>query len=440
MKFVLKRILAAVLVAVITLSVCSCSPFEADIDSLITPPNPSGELGEIKRTLDKFIAPSAQVKHPTEGEYLSPIVTKDIDGDGVDEAFAFYATTDDSKITMHMTFIGKDDDEWSVKSDSAVSAAGITKLSFADIDGDGTLEPIAGWSLYGDTDIAVTVHDLTDDVLVQRMSERCSFFLVCDLDGDGTENIITNHLSTADKTAVAKVFSMTTSGVTELGSCSLDGGVNSYNTPIVSTLTDGRPAVYLDAVKGKGMITEVIFFDNGHLKNGFIDTATLVTSATWRDTMATLYDFNSDSIPEIPLTTVLPTTAVGEENVYITRWCSFDGSDMFVTATALMNYADGYYILLPEKLKTVPFTITRRIDMRLRTVYLWNEEEGTEGAELLRIKAVARDEWDKNKAARGEYTEVNRNESTVIAVMISSYAGQEAITANETKKMIGFIK
>ena len=440
MLSIVKKALAVFLVCAVCLSLCSCSVFNSDIDSLISPPTPSGELGLIKRALNKYVGTEAEMKHPTDGEYLTPIVTRDIDGDGTDEAFAFYSTTEDTKITMHMAFISKKDGKWQVRNDSQISAVGVIRLSFSDLDLDGTLEPIIGWSLYGATDIKLTVHDLSGDVLIQRLEEQCSLFLVVDLDNDRIPNIFTSHLNLADKTAVAKVFTMTETGVAETGSCALDGDISSYSTPVVSTLTDGRPAIYLDAAKGSGMITEVIVFEGEHLKNAFIDAGTTVNSATFRETAVAISDFDGDGIPEIPLMTALPSNDVSSDKEYITRWCSFGGTDLFVKATALMNYTDGYYILVPEKLKSVPFTVTRRVDTKLRTIYLWDTVESRPTDELLRIRTVTAEEWDKNSASRGEYFEVTRNSDTVITAMISSYAGEQAVSVNEVKKIIGFIK
>ncbi len=436
-----KRAVSVLLCGAVALSLCSCSVFDSDIDSLLVPPSPSGELGEIKAVLDDYnSARSVDYKHPTEGEFLSPIITKDIDSDGTDEAFAFFSSNENEQITMHLAFISKRDGEWAVRGDCTVSASNVANITFADLDADGALEAVTGWSMYGGTGKQVTVHDLSGDTLVQRLNEECNFFLIADLNKDSIENLYTSYLSLAENTAVAKVFSIDNTGVSELGSCSLDANVASYSTPIVASLADGRPAVYIDAVKGNGMITEVVYFEDGQLKNGFIDSLTLSNNATYREGLTPVYDFDADGIPEIPLVTALPSSHTEPEPSYVTRWCSFDGQNLFVKATAVMNYTDGYYALIPDKLKNAQFTITRRSDMRLRIISLWDAEKSLPADELLRIKAVAASEWDEKDAPHGDYYEVTRNSDTVIAVMISSYAGDAALTVNEVKKMIGFIK
>ncbi len=439
MKMLIKRAVCLVLAAVLSLSLCSCSLFDADISALISPPSPKGELGEIQKALISHAGDNFSLEHPASGEYLSPIITKDIDADGENEAFAFYSTAEAGSITMHLAFINDDDNGWQTCSDTTITAGGVDKIEFSDIDNDGILELLVGWSLYGDIDKQVAIYDLAKGVLVQRLIEEYSFFLIADINNDSNDNLLVAHHDSTDKTAVAKLFSIKSDNISEIGSCELDGGVTEYKTPLVSTLANGKTAVYVDAVKGSGIITELIYHDGTLLKNAFIEQGSNVNLATQRDAEFTLLDFDNDGRPEIPFNTILPGTA-DTYPAYITLWCTFDGTSLYSKGAAMMNYIDGYYVLLPESWKSDRITVSKLVDSKLRIFSLWDTETSAAGNELLRIKAVPIDQWDKSAEAHGEYEELLRSDTYVIAALISSYAGDEAITSAQLKNMIGLIK
>ncbi len=439
MKKLLKKAACLALAAVLCVSLCSCTLFDADISALISPPSPKGELGQIQKALIAHAGEKFSFAHPSSGEYLSPIITKDIDNDGENEAFAFYSTADAGSITMHLAFINDDDNGWQTCSDTTITAGGVDKIEFSDIDNDGVLELLVGWSLYGDIDKQVAIYDLAKGVLVQRLIEEYSFFLIADINNDNNNNLLIAHLDSTDKTAIAKLFSIKDDNIFEIGSCELDGGVTEYKTPIVSTLANGKTAVYVDAVKGSGIITELIYHDGTLLKNAFIEQGSNINSSTQRDAEFTLRDFNGDGRPEIPFNTILPGTA-NTYPAYITLWCEFDGTKLYSKGAALMNYIDGYYVMLPDGWKSDNITVSKLVDSKLRIFSLWDAKNSKAGNELLRIKAVPIEEWDKSNEARGDYQEMLRSDNHVIAALISSYVGDSAISSAQLKNMIGLIK
>ena len=82
--------------------------FVFDTDNILSPPELSGELKPIQQALVDSIKGEYTLKYPTYGEIKSAVVTEDLDGDGIKEAFAFYSTSDSEETMMHLNVIVKD--------------------------------------------------------------------------------------------------------------------------------------------------------------------------------------------------------------------------------------------------------------------------------------------------------------------------------------------
>ncbi len=392
----LKRILYLLLTVAICCSFSSCSILETDGDALLSPPRLEGELYYIQEALIDYAGEEITLKYPTSGDYRSAFVLRDINGDGREEAFAFYSKTEDSTVTMHINVLSKED-EWKTKGDIGVVGSGIEKVVFGDLAGDGVEEISVGWSIYGSVDRQVGIYSFDGNMLTQRTMENYTDFLSIDIDDDKTNELFVINLNLTDKTAIAKAISVNEQGVEEKGVVALDGSVSSHYAPVLSKLADGRPAVYIDAVKGSGSLTEIVWFEEDGLKS-VCDSKTAVTSLTYRPSVVVSRDFNNDGVLDIPLQSLLLSTKDKEDfdKVYVTDWSNFDGKEIKTVVSAFMNYSDGYYITIPEGRKD-RLHLARKTDSRLRIFYSYDPKTGTQGAEVFRVLVLSQVDFDAGK-------------------------------------------
>lgn len=392
----LKRLLCLILTVALGCSFSACSFLESDGDELLSPPRLEGELYYIQEALIDYAGEEITLKYPTSGDYRSAFVLRDINGDGREEAFAFYSKTEDSTVTMHINVLVKDE-EWRSKGDIGVVGSGIEKIVFSDLAGDGVEEISVGWSIYGSVDRQVGIYSFDGNMLTQRTMENYTDFLALDIDEDKKNELFVINLNLTDKTAVAKAFSVNEQGVEEKGVASLDGSVTSHYAPVISKLSDGRPAVYIDAVKGSGSLTEIVWFEDGGLKSVY-DSKTAATSLTYRSSVVVSRDFNNDGVLDVPLQSLLLSTKDKEDfdKVYVTDWSSFDGKEIKTAASAFMNYSDGYYITIPESRKD-RLHLARKTDSRLRIFYSYDPETGTQGNEVFRVLVLSQTDFDAGK-------------------------------------------
>lgn len=423
----LKRAVLIICCLWLTITLCGCDFITADTAELLSPPTLSGDIKPIAEVI-KNTAPSGHImKYPSRGDYRSAVIREDIDADGTLEAFAFYSVTDGEVITMHLNFISNKDGVWSSVAVGQIVAAGVDKVEFSDLDGDGVEEIIVGWQIYGTSEMQLGVYSMSDKALTQRMLQKYNHFTACDLDSDSRNEIFVIKLS-ATEANTASLYSLNENGVTELSSCMIDKTANTVGEPRIDTLSTGKPAVYIDVIKGVGAVTEVLFIEKGVLVNPLIDSETGETLATLRSVSFGLEDINEDGILEIPVQMDVPSVAHSDfnEKLYLTNWCSFNGETLTNQMTTMINVNDGYYFTLSSKW-VGNIAILKDTTNRIREIYLYNPKRMTVGSSILYLRAIKKKEWESGKYRDDGFTEIMESENDVFVCKISAEGKKQGL-------------
>jgi hypothetical protein len=266
------------------------------------------------------------------------------------------------------------------------------------------------------------------------MLQKYTDYIVCNLDMDNKNEVLVIDFNSAELKNTASLYTINDDGMTQLGSCSLDGKVQSVGEPVLSQLSSGKNAVYIDCVKGLGAITEVIYFENGQLLNTLYDSELQENSKTLRSVSFTTYDINNDGILEIPVQENVPSVAGAEvtEKLYLTKWCSFNGEALTNQLTTMINVLDGYYYILPQKW-VGNIAILKDTDNRIREVYSYNNEDLTVGESLLYLRAFTKKEWQSGKYENLGLTEISQDDKSVFCCKISEKAKLEGLSVEAIK-------
>ena len=71
----------------------ACTPIDANIEDLLSPPRINQRQTQVEQALSQHIRLGAiQYQYPQDGDYRSPIVFRDMNGDGLMEAFVFFTS------------------------------------------------------------------------------------------------------------------------------------------------------------------------------------------------------------------------------------------------------------------------------------------------------------------------------------------------------------
>jgi len=435
-----KRIMALIITGVLTFMLCGCDGLGITDDELLSPPKAQGVYGVINDVLKKSVTEKYTLKFPSSGEYRSAIVLKDINNDGVEEAVAFYTTTTDNTVSVHINLIANINGEYKSVGNSKIVGSGVERLEFCDLGGDGKQEIIVGYYVFGKVDKQVAVYEYSANTLTQRALEKYSEFVACDLDGNGTSGLLITSLDTVQKTASAKLLQVGETGITQLGACLMDGNVTSYYKPVISKLPDGRLAVLVDAVKGASMITEVLYYEKEGLKNAFFDPEQSSTVATYRESLVASRDIDGDGSVEIPMLSAMPTpkNIADTEGVSLTKWCIPSEDRLIVKRAMLINYIDGYSIDIPDN--WVNICVAKKTDSRQRIIYTYDPETALAGEEILRIQTVAEKTWESEEFDKGEFTLLKKGNGLVYAYKMGKQTGATKITHEKLQEIFTLIE
>ena len=414
----------AVLVVICCLLCCGCSGEVADIYGSISPPKPSGELYHIQKALEVYVNGKIQLVYPSSGDYRSAIITKDITGDGKYEAFAFYSTkTDDKSTVMHINYIMQSEGKWNSVADIQVTASGVESVEFVKLDNGATPKLIVNWNRFSSLEKQLSVYSIDTGVLTEVASIPQSVYSTCDFDGDGIYEVIAVYMDVNTSVAGATYMALTERGFDEKGRCAADPYITAYRTPKITKLTDGTQALFIDAEKASGMVTEVFYIKNGTIRSAFDNTAGNENLKTLRASKAISQDINGDGCLDIPTTTRLPSVP-GEEqadSVYMTTYNSFDGEVLTPLSYAVINYSDGYNMFIPESWVN-NFTVIRNVQYRERIMYRWDPEDSSLGEEIMRLEVVTLNDWSTKAEHYSQYHEILRSGEDIFAVKFSNSA------------------
>jgi len=433
-----KKILLGIFIFMLMFCLCGCDLFTIDIAELLSPPALSDDLKQISKAIADSAEGDYKLQYPQSGEYRSAVVQKDIDGNGTNEAFAFYSITDGEVVTMNINVVSNNKEGWKSAGKQAIIASGVHRVDFCDLDEDGISEILVGWQIYGTSEMQLAVYSFKDDTLSQRMLTKYTHFVTCNLDDNKTTEILIIDLDTNKSQNTASLYGLSDTGVVLVGRCALDSKVQSFGHPVVSELSSGKKAVYIDSVKGIGAITEVLFYEKGKLLNPLYDELSAETSLTLRSVSFATKDFNDDGVLEIPVQLDVPSVSKSEvaEKLYLTNWCSFNGEILTTQVTSMINVLDGYYYNLPANL-VGNIAILKDTDNRIREIYQYDTEEMAVGSSLIYIRAINKKNWEKGVYDALSLIKIGESENSVIACRISKTATDMGITLEKVKSNFG---
>lgn len=432
----LKKAICMVLVCLISVAFCGCDTFTADTDELLAPPRLSGEMYPIRLALDKATGGNYTLKYPSDGDRRSAVMLEDLDGDATFEAFAFYSTVEDEQSKMHINVIRFIDGEWKSVASQSIVGGGVERVEFADLNADGTKEILVGWEIYGSSDLKLAVYSLDGNVFSQRMLQQYTSFACCDLDENGQEEIFVQHLDVAAATNRAMLFVIDDSGVLQTAGCNMDSTVKMAYPPVLSELSSGQSAVYIDEIKGAGCITEVLFLEKGELVNRLLDGDAAENVATLRPLGILSQDINGDGIIDIPVASDLPNAdATSNEKLYYMNYSNFTGETLTVKSVSIVNQLDGYRVTVPS-VWLGRIAVYKDTDKRIRTIFAYDNGQVNTSLRIAQICAV-----DKAKSdSYSDWIKLGEKDSTVYFGKITEGDDNRCISEIELKALFNISK
>lgn len=435
-----KRILAAAaLTMAVLLSGCGSLELALNPQELYSLPELPAKYTALNQQINAILETGAEYAAPTSGTNIQPVQLADLDGDGREEAVAFFRKSDDEKPLKIYIFSTMGGDSYQQSTVIEGSGASVYSVVYNDLDGDGRVELIVGWKVNAELQ-ALSVYTLRDNgpeellrsvsyvkyavADMNRDEKQELVILRADEEGDGLADYYSWQDGELALQSPARI-SMTMADLSQQGRLT------------VGTLEDETPALFVTGVtEWSGAITDILAVRNGELNNIVLSELTGVSGEVWPFCGLYPADIDGDGLTEIPCP-VLPDE---ESPIQRVDWRRFelDGEG----AVALSTYhsmEDSWYLHLPDSWRGSILT-ERSAGSGENTVTFYIEENGERGAAALRISAIT-GAGREVKATRGNRFLLSRQKTTIYtAELPEAGAGwAHAMTADEVREAFKLI-
>ena len=262
----MKKILLAAAALLLALLCAACSgPMGGSVEELLEAPKLSQSQTLVMEELNRYIGGSAKLQYPRRGEFLSPFVFKDINGDGVDEAVVFYGDegSESKNKYVRVALLAQEDGKWAVLWDEEGLGTEVEAVSFSSMYGPDTATLIVGYASANLKDKFLAVYTYKEDEhTMQKVDERSySEYALADFTGSGTDDLVVLSSLTQPGPMEVSLLTVRDGELQPVTSLSLDSLLQDC-AGIYTSLSNGQFSLVVDGnTSGGTLASEQFYFD-----------------------------------------------------------------------------------------------------------------------------------------------------------------------------------
>lgn len=401
----------------VLLSGCS-SIIGMDTQAMISPPKANADQQAIHKLLQGNHSEAVTLVYPKSGDHRSAITMHDFTGDGVEDAIGFILL----ETGLEVQFLSKNDNGWALLARFQNTATQVDRISFADLDGDGTDNVLIGWGNTSAQAVPATlcVYSFTDERLQEiPVEQRYDSMVMTDFNSDDVNEIFLVQRATTSQDgsaevipAVASLLSLKNGSVDLLSQLHMDNSIVRFSNMSFGLLSRDLLGIAVDGMKADSSMTTQIFYMN-EMGNLTIFPASPNSSDTVnpfsRPERLTFgaRDINGDGMLEIPVVTrqaVMAEGTVADSTSYLVNWYNFNPkleNSYIKTSYALMNSAENYMFKPPGWLSTeiIAYNDSALRAVTYSTIIHSTGEDGSEvpliGSAIFTIRVFSQTAWEE---------------------------------------------
>ena len=430
--------------SVLPLSACTAPKLTLDPEELYALPELPERYTALNKQLSAIQESGAEYAAPVSGSNIQPVQMVDLDGDGREEALAFFRQSDGEKPLKIYVFTDNGD---SYAQTAVIEGSGLAvySIAYSDMNGDGRMEIIVGWRVSMELQ-ALAVYALEPDGARELMRTNYVKYAVADLNSDGTQEM-TVFRADQDGVGAADCY-VWKNGTLALGSTirvsMTMAELSQQGKVTVGTLRSGEPALFVTGVADSARaITDVLLLRNSELSNSVLSLTTGVSRESSRFRSLYPMDINGDGITEIPRTVPL---SPGEQETDVSQrvdWISYDAAG--TASRVLSTYhamEDGWYLQLPEGwAESILVGRSDSTDETSVTFYMESDAEDDQGyAALLRITALSGSNRERLAVRTGRFI-LGRNDGVIYVgeLLKGNEEWDHSVTEDEVRNAFSLI-
>ena len=417
-----KYLRLALLGGLISLLLTGCM-LSYSVEELYVLPKLPEEYQTLSEQIAAILAGGAEYAAPTAGNNLQSVQLVDLDGDGEEEAVAFFRSNSEEK-PLKIYIFRASDEAYQQTSIIEGSGTSIQSIRYVDMDGDGVKEILVSWRVSAEVQ-ALELYSLRDLAapLVSTAYTRCE---TADLDDDGfLELVVVRSDGSETGGSAADYYDWDAEGQSlQLRSTAkLSMTVAELQWMQTGALAGGGAAMFLTGVVTGGeetarTVTDILTDQQGELTNIVRSGSTGVSTEIFRHLNLQPTDVDGDGAMDVPMPAQLPGTTE-EEPYWKIYWRSYnaDGSPAREIIT-YHNQADSWYLLIPEEWDT-HFTVRQaNASAAEHSTIFYSVSGGQPDKELLTICTLTGSDREV-QASRGGWVMLRRQAGSIYTLALT---------------------
>ncbi len=408
------------------LLLCGCTP--RTVNDLYSLPKRSQAYSNLQSAIDGAMV-GMEYAAPDSGENQQTVQQADLNGDGLDEYLLFARGSGEKP--LRILIFSRSDDHYNLVSTIENAGFSFEQVEYVDIDHRPGREIVVGCRVSEQVLRNLTVYTFDGDEPQQLMSANYAKFLTCDLDSDGSSEVMVLQPgeTEADK-GVAVHYRFRNDEMERSREINLSESVENVKRIMASTLQSGENAVYVaGAVNENAIITDVFAMKYGEFTNISFSNESETSVQTLRNYYIYADDIDNDGVLELPsLITMVPLNQQRmSERQYLIRWYAMDlwGKETDKCYT-YHNFAGGWYLELNRELADF---ITVQQEGNVYSFYLWDVDFAN-ARELLQIYALFGPNREDAAIEDGRFI-LYRGDGVVYAAKLEQAAYEQALSQEE---------
>lgn len=302
-----RRVPAALLPALL---LCACSGVGGgNVETLLRAPQLTGQASAVQRALTGYLGSSANVtfKYPASGDFLSPFLFGDWDGDGAQEAAALYTTADMANVSLAV-LEAEGDSGWRVTQTAEGLSGEVESVTTAHLRDADSLQMLVGYgSAQGDR--YLVVYNYSAETLQTVISQSYTDMLLTNITGNADTQDLVLALPGEGENAGINLQLLTNTEDGFRSTQTLEIGVGQFTACAALHAGSGQAGPYLVVDGWSGAAASSLFssfvtynsetgFLNSWLPDGLDDP---YTETVRYDTSLTSRDINGNGAIDIPV-------------------------------------------------------------------------------------------------------------------------------------------
>lgn len=336
----------SLLIAALLLSGCTMRT----VDEMYRLPRRSETDDYLQSAIDAAMA-DLNYAAPIAGENQQTVQMADLDGDGEVEYIVF--ARDSVNKAIRILIFDQEDSAFTLQSVIESHGAAFEQVEYVNIDAKPGLEMVVGRLVSDQVLRSLSVYSFSHGTPEQIMTSSYLKFLSCDLNEDGTtELMLIQPGETEADRGVAVLYSVEDGRIQRSREVELSAAGTSVKRIMTSRLESGEPAVYVaSALEESAVITDIFTIRNESFANISFSRESGTSVQTLRNYYVYADDIDSDGVLELPsLITMHPIkNSTSAEQQYLIRWYAMDSSGAEHTKRhTFHNYLGGWYLEVGE--------------------------------------------------------------------------------------------